>query len=821
MALMDREGTVLLIGRLAGDLHPVSPPPCASAAALPGNRHRFFRIRNHPPFPGGTESICRNGLNYIGMPILLEGELLATFFLSQFFYEPPDLQRFRRQAREFGLDEESYLAAVSKVPVVSRARVSDLLGFYSGFVQLLAAMATSSRQQLADRQRAAAALEFRARLEQLIAATSTRFVNLSPAEVDAAMGQALAEIGEFVQVDRSYIFQFSEDGSTMSNTHEWCAAGIEPQQHRLQHMPAAALPWFIRQIRNRQVCYCPSVAELGPEAAPEKAEWQAEDIQSLICVPMVFEEKVVGFVGFDSVRERKAWSEEVILLLRIVGECFAGALERRQADQALHESEYRFRTMFSSAPVGMAAVSPEGRFLQVNPAFCRFLGYGEDELWQLTLEKVTHPEDLEANRQPSPAGLPGSRPVAEMERRFLRHDGTIAWGQMSLVGIYDAAGRLLYRMAQVQDITDRRKAEDSLKRAAYEAEEARDKIDAILESVADGLIVTDLFDRVILMNRAAEALLGISLDRNPRRHIDSVLPEKDLRRQIVATRQGEKEVAEMAWERLDAAGRHQALQARTTRVDRAGVRLTGTITILRDITRERELDRMRDEFISTAAHELRTPLATVMGFVELLLKPEEFPLSPEERREYLTLVYQKSEVLEKIIGDLLDLSRFQAGHLITLQKSRLDFTALVRQAVAAFQAMTDRHVFRLEFPPEPIILFIDPGKIGQVLENLLSNAVKFSPAGGVIRVSGRRTDGEYQVTVADEGIGMEPEQVARIFDKFYRVDASNTAISGLGLGMSMVKSIVETHGGRIWVESRPGQGTEVHFTLPTEPPDHR
>ena len=130
---------------------------------------------------------------------------------------------------------------------------------------------------------------------------------------------------------------------------------------------------------------------------------------------------------------------------------------------------------------------------------------------------------------------------------------------------------------------------------------------------------------------------------------------------------------------------------------------------------------------------------------------------------------------------------------------------------------TDRHAFRLEFPPEPIILFIDPGKIGQVLENLLSNAVKFSPAGGIIRVSGYRTDGEYEVTVADEGIGMEPEQAARIFDKFYRADASNTAVSGLGLGMSMVKSIVETHGGRIWVESRPGRGTEVHFTLPVEP----
>ena len=102
------------------------------------------------------------------------------------------------------------------------------------------------------------------------------------------------------------------------------------------------------------------------------------------------------------------------------------------------------------------------------------------------------------------------------------------------------------------------------------------------------------------------------------------------------------------------------------------------------------------------------------------------------------------------------------------------------------------------------------------MENLLSNAIKFSPAGTHITISGRRTDGDFQVTVADEGIGMRPEQIARVFDKFYRADASTTAASGLGLGMSIVKSIVEAHGGRIWVESEPGRGTRVHFTLPWE-----
>jgi signal transduction histidine kinase len=234
-----------------------------------------------------------------------------------------------------------------------------------------------------------------------------------------------------------------------------------------------------------------------------------------------------------------------------------------------------------------------------------------------------------------------------------------------------------------------------------------------------------------------------------------------------------------------------------------------------DITERKQIERMKDEFISTAAHELRTPLTTVMGYLQLLLESGH-TFSPQDRREFLELVYRNSEALARIVEDLLDVSLVQAGRLITLERSRQDLAALAERAVAAWRSLSDRHRFILEFPQAPVDLCLDPGKINQVLVNLLSNAVKFSPEGGAIRVSGERRDGEFQVTVEDEGIGMRPEEVARVFDKFYRADASDTALGGLGLGMRIVRSIVEAHGGRIWVESEPGRGTKVHFTLPTD-----
>jgi len=230
----------------------------------------------------------------------------------------------------------------------------------------------------------------------------------------------------------------------------------------------------------------------------------------------------------------------------------------------------------------------------------------------------------------------------------------------------------------------------------------------------------------------------------------------------------------------------------------------------------RQGDRMKNEFISTAAHELRTPLCSVVGYAELLLEPETVGgLSEEQRHEFLQEIYDKAGALAKIVDDLLDISRIEAGFAVPLQKKTCDLGELVRREVGHLQLQAPGHRFELALPAAgAAAVLADRHKLVQVLENLIGNAIKFSPAGGTIRVSLEAAAGGFQVSVADEGIGMTPEQVARVFDKFYRADASDTATGGLGLGMSIVKQIVELHGGRIWVESEVGKGTTVRFTVP-------
>ncbi len=353
------------------------------------------------------------------------------------------------------------------------------------------------------------------------------------------------------------------------------------------------------------------------------------------------------------------------------------------------------------------------------------------------------------------------------------------------------------------------------KDALAEAEAARRKIELILEAISDGLLFTDRDNRIVLMSPSAETILERCKMENLQRPMEEVLAGTLLLDQLSAISDGREEQGSVEWTFGGDDTGARICQARSEVVNDQHGEVSGIITLLRDVSRERELDRIKNEFISTAAHELRTPLTSVIGFSEILLKREEHGIvDPAQQKEFLSSIHEKSKRLEIIISDLLDLSRIQAGQRVSLQKAPCDICQLLEQITTEFQQETDNHQLELSLPEEPVELSADRIKLEQVLENLISNAIKFSPPGSTIRVAGRSAGDVFQVSVEDEGIGMTPKQVEKVFDKFYRVDASDTASEGLGLGMSIVKNIVEVHGGKIRVESELDNGTTVYFTLP-------
>ncbi|HLI28839.1 MAG TPA: ATP-binding protein [Chloroflexota bacterium] len=237
----------------------------------------------------------------------------------------------------------------------------------------------------------------------------------------------------------------------------------------------------------------------------------------------------------------------------------------------------------------------------------------------------------------------------------------------------------------------------------------------------------------------------------------------------------------------------------------------------REVDTLRELDRVKSELLQTVSHELRTPLGAIKGFTTTLMEHDS-RLTREEKLEFLEIIDQESDRLRGLIEDLLDMSKIDAG-VLQLDRQAVQLSKLVAEAVKAVASRSPEHRFEVAVPPE-LFADADPRRIRQVLHNLLENAVKYSPDGGVIRITGRRdASGWLVLSVRDQGIGIPRQHLARVFDRFHRIDTDvGRRVGGSGLGLAICRGIVEAHGGRIWVESAgEGQGSEFSFTLPPAP----
>jgi signal transduction histidine kinase len=232
-----------------------------------------------------------------------------------------------------------------------------------------------------------------------------------------------------------------------------------------------------------------------------------------------------------------------------------------------------------------------------------------------------------------------------------------------------------------------------------------------------------------------------------------------------------------------------------------------------------EANRLKAELISTLAHEMRTPLTSIKGYSTALLM-DEIAFSAETQREFLQIIDEECTILQDLIHDLLESSIIDAG-LLQLEPQPVMLPRLVQDAVEDMARRTRQHDFVLDFEDNFPIVDADPRRIEQVLRNLLDNAVKYSPDGGLIVVRGEVDDdaNEVIVSVSDQGVGIAPEHLNRLFEKFFRVESGlGRHVVGSGLGLPIARTIIESHGGRIWAESQVGEGTTLHFALPLEGP---
>ena len=236
--------------------------------------------------------------------------------------------------------------------------------------------------------------------------------------------------------------------------------------------------------------------------------------------------------------------------------------------------------------------------------------------------------------------------------------------------------------------------------------------------------------------------------------------------------------------------------------------VAGVVLNIRDVTERQDAARLKDDLLSVVSHELRTPLTSLRGFTELLLTRA---LPPDKQQRFLRIIHDETVRLSHLINNFLDLQRIQAGRQV-YQLAPIELVAVLRDMVTLFTPESGSHVLRLEVPEALPAVHADAERLCQVLANLLSNALKFSPRGGAVTVGARAQETDVLVWVTDQGLGIPPEAAPKLFSKFYRVEHHETRqIGGTGLGLALVKEIVEAHHGSVWVESVLGQGSTFFF----------
>jgi two-component system, OmpR family, phosphate regulon sensor histidine kinase PhoR len=340
---------------------------------------------------------------------------------------------------------------------------------------------------------------------------------------------------------------------------------------------------------------------------------------------------------------------------------------------------------------------------------------------------------------------------------------------------------------------------------------------ALLSGMAEGVLLVDEKGRILLVNEALEKLLSISsrvIDKIPLEAVRNVELEEAIQQ---ALQKGIHRVFEIT---LPPSG------GKTFEVNVAGIRavlnegapkIKGAVAVFHDITRLKELEKVRRDFVANVSHELRTPLTMIKGYSETLI---EGAWKEDVAYAFIQVIKRHTDRLTKIVEDLLTLSKIESME-VPLKLEKIEVSEFVREMIDFLREASDKKGISIVFDqiPSSVTVEADRSLLEQVFINILDNAIKYTPEGGRIEISSQLKGQEILVAIRDNGIGIPKEDVIRIFERFYRVDKGRSQeMGGTGLGLSIVKHIIQAHGGRVWAESEMGKGSTFFFTIPIPSP---
>jgi PAS domain S-box-containing protein len=493
---------------------------------------------------------------------------------------------------------------------------------------------------------------------------------------------------------------------------------------------------------------------------------------------------------------------------------FRDISKRKQAEEAVRESEVRYRTLVETARDVIFTLSVEGMLLSLNSAFETVTGWSRAEWVGKPFAPIIHADDRAAAVENFRRILQGEVPP-NFEVRILTKSGEYLTGEFGARPLI-ADAKVVGAFGIVRDITERKRAEEATERV-------RRRDETLVETSPVGVVVVDASGRVVLVNREAERITDFSYKRGDplealhqgavRRRPDGTEYAPEELPVARALYQGETVRAEEIRFHF-ADGRTVPTLVNAVPISGTEGEVAGAIVIIQDITPLEELEKLRGEFLGIVSHELKTPVTAIKGSAAMALTGRDLPDAPQAR-ELFEIIDEQADRLAELIDNLLDMTRIEAGSL-TVSPEATDVRTVLEEARATSARSHALHEIQIQVPDDLPTVNADRRRLAQVLLNLLSNAAKFSPEGEPITITVEDDSSRVMVHVRDRGRGIPADKLPHLFKKFSRVhERQGRGLQGSGLGLAICKGIVEAHGGRIWVDSEgEGKGSTFSFTLP-------
>ena len=664
-------------------------------------------------------------------------------------------------------------------------------------------------------------LQYRIAFDRLIIEISRKFINLPAKQIDQGIDHAISAIGKLVGVDRVYLFLHRTGQEIMDNTHEWCGRGITSHLERLKNIPFNSSVYLLGYINAGKVLHIPRVEDLPEKAAALRKEAEMEGTKSMLMVPIKYGDAVIGFLGLDSVRAAKVWSEDVINLLQITAEILANAIERQRSAEALEKSEEKYRTILETMEDGYWETDLAGHLTFVNPAMKRISERPAHEM--IGGHSLADSDDETGKRMTKIFAQihQTGKPVRLTDFSITTPNGKRKDIEISASLMIDDEGNPMGFKGISRDVTVRKKAQQALR-------ESEERYRAVLQANPDPVSVANLKGEILYLNPSFETVFGWTLREYEGKRLMGFIPE-DKQAEVVEM-MGRVVGGEVYYGleslRISVSGERIPVSVSGAAFQDVNGKPVGGITTYRDIREKKRMEAQlfnaqKFESIGTLAggiaHDFNNLLMGIQGNVSLAL----YDLPPDHPHYDIFVNIEKNiKSGARLTSQLLGYARKGRYEVKPLDLNRLagdicDTFARTRKAIVITRKFSDGLS-----PVEA-----DEGQVEQVLLNLLVNSSQAMPKGGRIDIETENAThddidnigfavkpGKYVcIRISDTGAGMNEETVKHIFEPFFTTKEMGR---GTGLGLASSYGIIKGHGGYVTVHSSPGQGASFSVYLP-------